>query len=69
MAVKKTRLDHTRLPYPKITSLAAAGRVQRHVPDSIRTLRTRIAHDAAPSDFFNNPGNERIRAFIGKLGA
>ena len=29
----------------------------------------RIAHDAAPSDFFNNPGNERIRAFIGKLGA
>ena len=29
----------------------------------------RIAHDAAPSDFFNNPGNERIRTFIGKLGA
>ena len=29
----------------------------------------RIAHDAAPADFFNNPGNDRIRAFIGKLGA
>ena len=29
----------------------------------------RIAHDAPPADFFNNPGNDRIRAFIGKLGA
>ena len=29
----------------------------------------RIAHDAAPADFFDNPGNDRIRAFIGKLGA
>ena len=29
----------------------------------------RIAHDAAPADFFDHPGNDRIRAFIGKLGA
>ncbi len=29
----------------------------------------RIAHDAPPADFFNNPGNDRIRAFIGRLGA
>ena len=29
----------------------------------------RIAHDAPPAEFFNNPGNDRIRAFIGKLGA
>ncbi|CAB1369901.1 protein of unknown function [Denitratisoma oestradiolicum] len=43
MAVKKTLLDHKRLPYPRITALAAAGRAQRHVPDSISTLRTLIA--------------------------
>ncbi|MDD2711980.1 MAG: amino acid ABC transporter ATP-binding protein [Simplicispira sp.] len=29
----------------------------------------RIAHDAAPADFFDRPGNDRIRAFIGRLGA
>ncbi len=29
----------------------------------------RIAHDAPPAEFFNNPGNDRIRTFIGKLGA
>ena len=29
----------------------------------------RIAHDAPPAEFFNHPANDRIRAFIGKLGA
>ncbi|GAB2520207.1 amino acid ABC transporter ATP-binding protein [Simplicispira piscis] len=28
-----------------------------------------IAHDAPPTDFFNDPGNDRIRAFIGRMGA
>jgi hypothetical protein len=40
---KKTLLDYKRLPYPRISALAAAGRAQRHVPDSISTLRTIIA--------------------------
>jgi SRSO17 transposase len=40
---KKTALNQKRLPYPKVTSLVAAGRVQRHVPDSISTLRLLIA--------------------------
>ena len=35
---KKRRSTRSPLPYPNITSLAAAGRVQRHVPDSIATL-------------------------------
>jgi SRSO17 transposase len=46
-APKKTLLQHKRLPYPKITSLAAAGRAQRHVPDSIPTLRLLIARAIA----------------------
>ncbi len=29
----------------------------------------RIAHDAPPASFFDNPGNDRIRAFIGRMGA
>ena len=29
----------------------------------------RIAHDAPPAEFFSNPGNDRIRAFIGRMGA
>ena len=28
-----------------------------------------IVHDAPPADFFNDPGNDRIRAFIGRMGA
>ncbi len=40
---KKTVLDQKRLAYPKITSLAAAGRAQRHGPDSIPTLRFLLA--------------------------
>ena len=39
MPRKKTALDYKRLPYPKITNLAAVGRTQRHVSDSIPTLR------------------------------
>ena len=40
---KKTLLDHKRLPYPRITVLAGVGRTQRHVSDSISTLRYIIA--------------------------
>ena len=29
----------------------------------------RIAHDAPPEAFFGNPANDRIRAFIGRMGA
>ena len=29
----------------------------------------RIVHDAPPAEFFKHPPNERIRAFIGRLGA
>ena len=28
-----------------------------------------IAHDAAPAAFFDNPANDRIRAFIGRMGS
>ncbi|MNW06460.1 Glutamine transport ATP-binding protein GlnQ [compost metagenome] len=28
----------------------------------------RIAHEAPPAEFFGQPANERIRAFIGRLG-
>ena len=41
--LKKTPLDQKRLPYPKITRRAAAQRAQRHVPDSIATLRYLLA--------------------------
>ena len=40
---KKILLDQKYLPYPKITSHAAAQRAQRHVPDSIATLRFVLA--------------------------
>ena len=42
-AGKKTLHEAKNLPYPRITSLAAAPRTQRHVPSSITTLRLRIA--------------------------
>jgi hypothetical protein len=42
-ALKKILLDQKYLPYPKITSRAAAQRAQRHVPDSIATLRFLLA--------------------------
>jgi SRSO17 transposase len=42
-ALKKTPLDQKRLAYPKITNRAAAQRTQRHVPDSIATLRFMLA--------------------------
>jgi len=29
----------------------------------------RIAHDAPPQEFFSRPANDRIRAFIGRMGA
>ena len=40
---KKILLDQKYLPYPKITCRAAAQRAQRHVPDSIATLRYLLA--------------------------
>ena len=42
-AAKKTPLDHKRLSYPRATRRAAAGRMQRHVPNSIATLRFLLA--------------------------
>jgi hypothetical protein len=42
-AGKQTLADARNLPYPRITSLAAAPRTQRHVPSSITSLRLRIA--------------------------
>ncbi|MEO5934779.1 MAG: hypothetical protein ABIQ08_14665, partial [Duganella sp.] len=41
--LKKTPRYQHRLDYPTITSLAEAGRTQRHVTDSITTLRACIA--------------------------
>ncbi len=41
--VKKTPSSARRLPYPRSTSRAAAPRAQRHVADSIATLRHRLA--------------------------
>ena len=42
-ALKKIPLNQKRLPYPQITHLAGAQRAQRHVPDSIATLRYSLA--------------------------
>jgi SRSO17 transposase len=39
--------DQKRLPYPPFTSPDAGGRYQRHVPDSIASLRALIARDIA----------------------
>lgn len=40
---KKTSPNAKCLPFPKITSLVAAQRAQRHVPDSITTLRLQLS--------------------------
>jgi len=40
---KKTLHPAKNLPYPRLTSLGAVPRTQRHVPSSITTLRLRIA--------------------------
>lgn len=40
---QKNQPNHKSLPYPKATGRAAAGRRQRHVPDSIATLRLLLA--------------------------
>jgi len=44
---KKNSVNCRRLAYPKITSLGEAVRPQRHVPDSIPTLRLLIARAIA----------------------
>ena len=44
---KKTRLDYKCLSYPKPTRRVAAGRMRRHVPDSIATLRFLLARAIA----------------------
>lgn len=42
----------------------------REVTDRVMFFdQGRIAHDAPPASFFDNPGNDRIRAFIGRMGA
>ena len=40
---KKTSLHAKCLPFPRITSLAAAQRAQRHVSDSINTIRYQLS--------------------------
>jgi len=42
---KKTSCNAACLRFPPITCLAGAPRAQRHVPDSIRSLRLRLAHE------------------------
>ncbi len=40
----------------------------REVSDRVMFFdQGRIAHDAPPAEFFNNPGNDRIRTFIGRM--
>ena len=40
----------------------------REVADRVMFFdQGRIAHDAPPQEFFNNPANDRIRAFIGRM--
>ena len=42
----------------------------REVSDRVMFFdQGRIAHDAPPAEFFNNPGNDRIRAFIGRMSS
>ena len=42
----------------------------REVADRVMFFdQGRIAHDAPPADFFSNPANDRIRAFIGRMSA
>jgi len=42
----------------------------REVADRVMFFdQGRIAHDAPPQEFFNNPANDRIRAFIGRMSA
>ena len=40
----------------------------REVADRVMFFdQGRIAHEAPPAEFFGNPANERIRAFIGRM--
>ena len=40
----------------------------REVADSVMFFdQGRIAHDAPPQEFFSNPANDRIRAFLGQV--
>ncbi|CAN7177032.1 amino acid ABC transporter ATP-binding protein [Acidovorax sp. LjRoot74] len=40
----------------------------REVSDRVMFFdQGRIAHDAPPAEFFNNPGSDRIRTFIGRM--
>ncbi|AVS92660.1 amino acid ABC transporter ATP-binding protein [Paracidovorax avenae] len=41
----------------------------REVADRVMFFdQGRIAHDAPPAEFFSNPANDRIRAFLGRMG-
>jgi hypothetical protein len=44
---KKNPLNAKRLPYPKVSARVAPLRAQRHVPDSIKTLRLALIADLA----------------------
>ena len=40
----------------------------REVADRVMFFdQGRIAHDAPPAEFFGNPANDRIRAFLGQV--
>ena len=40
----------------------------REVADRVMFFdQGRIAHDAPPQEFFSNPANDRIRAFLGQV--
>ena len=40
----------------------------REVADRVMFFdQGRIAHDAPPKEFFSNPANDRIRAFLGQV--
>ncbi len=42
----------------------------REVADRVMFFdQGRIAHDAPPAEFFSNPANDRIRAFIGRMSS
>jgi len=44
---KKTPLDSKRLPYPKASTHAGLGPMQRHIAESIATARFRLARAIA----------------------
>jgi SRSO17 transposase len=56
---KKRPLNAKRLPYPKVTARAGPVRAQRHVPDSITTLRLVLVAELASRTSGGAPCRER----------